>query len=197
LQTRTDELHAQSGAGRNQIADDVASIRHEIGDFSARSTAIDTQLSTSIRELANSVSGHANTQAWLLNRVETIRAEMLYELRFGAKPAQSMERPVPKVVNRSLVDEMVGSNALRINLGCGHLPLADYANIDSRDLPGVDVVADIAELPFDAGSVQEIFSSHVLEHFAHEELRRRLLPYWVSLLRPGGEFRCVVPPGRQ
>jgi hypothetical protein len=57
----------------------------------------------------------------------------------------------------------------------------------------VDIVADLGNLPFEQGEVTEIFSSHVLEHFPEEELVRRLLPYWVSLLAPGGMFRVIVP----
>jgi hypothetical protein len=88
-----------------------------------------------------------------------------------------------------------GSLGLRINLGCGHLPLEDYVNVDRRDLPGVDIVAEAGNLPLAAGSVREIFSAHMLEHFSQEELRRRLLPYWYDLLAARGVFRAVVPDG--
>ena len=45
-----------------------------------------------------------------------------------------------------------------------------------RDLPGVDVVAKAGDLPFEPGSVDEIYSAHLLEHFPQEAMRRRLLP---------------------
>jgi hypothetical protein len=48
-------------------------------------------------------------------------------------------------------------------------------------------------LPFEPGAVTEIFSSHTVEHFPEEQLRRRLLPYWIGLLKPGGTFRAIVP----
>jgi hypothetical protein len=73
------------------------------------------------------------------------------------------------------------------------VPLEGFVNVDMRELPGVDVIALLDDLPVHEGSVAEIFSSHVLEHFPKEELTRRLLPYWRSLLRPGGMFRAVVP----
>ena len=41
--------------------------------------------------------------------------------------------------------------------------------------------------------MSEIYSAHLLEHFPEEELSRELLPYWYSLLRPGGRFAAVVP----
>ena len=62
-----------------------------------------------------------------------------------------------------------------------------------RELPGVDVVAEVGDLPFAAGRVDAIASAHLLEHFPQETLRRRLLPYWFNLLRPGGSFRAVTP----
>ncbi|MGD9798047.1 MAG: hypothetical protein AB7V15_08080, partial [Acidimicrobiia bacterium] len=73
------------------------------------------------------------------------------------------------------------------------LALDGFVNVDMRELPGIDVVAGIDDLPFEAGSLAEIFSSHTLEHFPELQLRRTLLPYWVSLLEPGGTFRAVVP----
>ena len=45
------------------------------------------------------------------------------------------------------------------------------------------------------GTLRELRSSHLLEHFPQEELRRRLLPYWFSLLAPGGRFTAIVPDG--
>ena len=86
-------------------------------------------------------------------------------------------------------------SGLKLNLGCGHLPLEEYVNVDWRELPGVDVVADVGDLPFLEGEVQEISSAHLLEHFPQELLRRRLLPVWRDLLMPGGVFRAVVPDG--
>ena len=85
------------------------------------------------------------------------------------------------------------SGGSRINLGCGHIPLNDYLNVDRRDLPRVDIVAEAGALPFEPGSVAEIFSSHMIEHFPQEDMRRRLLPYWLGLLRPGGVFHVITP----
>ena len=59
----------------------------------------------------------------------------------------------------------------------------------------IDIAAQLDNIPFEKGSVKEIFSSHVLEHFTREHLRRDLLPYWRSLLQKGGSFRAVAPDG--
>jgi predicted SAM-dependent methyltransferase len=82
-----------------------------------------------------------------------------------------------------------------LNLGCGHVPLDGFVNVDMRGLPGVDIIAPVDDIPVGPGTVSEIFSSHLLEHFPQEALRRNLLPYWSSLLAPGGLFRAVVPDG--
>jgi predicted SAM-dependent methyltransferase len=127
------------------------------------------------------------TVAWLVQRVETVRAEMLHELRYGR--ARESDEMTVEIVN----PDATANGLVRLNLGCGHIPLEGYVNVDMRKLPGVDVVAPLDRLPFEPGTVSEIFSAHVLEHFPQEALDRQLLPYWSSLLAPGGVFRSVVP----
>ncbi len=133
----------------------------------------------------------ARTVGWLLERVETVRAEMLHEVQYGARSVAPPKDAPIEIVNPSALEPSDGS--LRLNIGCGHVPLDGYVNVDMRSLPGVDVVAPVDALPFDPGSLTEIFSAHVLEHFPQEQLERQLLPYWWGLLRAGGVFRSVVP----
>ena len=78
-------------------------------------------------------------------------------------------------------------------MGCGNLTLPEYVNVDGRSLEGVDVVADARRIPLDPGTVDELYSAHVIEHFPLQELERVVLPHWVSLLRPGGVLRTVAP----
>ena len=78
-------------------------------------------------------------------------------------------------------------------MGCGHIALPDYINVDARELPGVDIVGDVVDLQLPDGSVSEIFSAHLLEHFPQEQLQRSILPHWRNLLRPDGKFRAIVP----
>jgi hypothetical protein len=129
----------------------------------------------------------------LWSRIEFVRKEIMYEMRFGLE-AIAIKKPTTKIVNKSKLDAARNSGNIFLNLGCGQIPLDGYINIDFRELPGVDIVADVGHLPIDIGSVTEISSFHVLEHFPQEQLRR-LLPYWRSLLRSAGRFRAVVPDG--
>jgi ubiquinone/menaquinone biosynthesis C-methylase UbiE len=54
-------------------------------------------------------------------------------------------------------------------------------------------VCDISRLDFiPSGTVEEIYASHVLEHFRYRELPR-VLHEWNRLLQPGGVLRLAVP----
>ncbi len=129
----------------------------------------------------------------LARRVEFVRKEVLFELRYGRRSGadESHDDVEARVVNTEKLDRM--RDAIRLNLGAGHVGRSDYLNVDARVLEGIDVVADVGHLPFEKGTIAEIYSAHVLEHFPLEQLRTVLLPYWVSLLRPGGAFVAVVP----
>jgi len=131
-------------------------------------------------------------QLALAERLEFIRREILFEVRRQQAGRElQASSPIPRIVNRSKVEAAMGH--LQLNLGCGHIPLEGFINVDARELDGVDVVADVSDLPFEAGSVELIHSAHLLEHFPPDQLQRVLLPYWFSLLRPGGIFTAVVP----
>lgn len=132
----------------------------------------------------------ASNVTYLLGRVEFVRSELLYEFRYQDGTVQVDHEPVEPVIKN---DRSRSEGPIRVNLGCGHLPLEGYVNVDSRDLPGVDVVADVRNLPFDNGSVDEFFSAHFLEHFPEQQIVRVLLPYLRQKLSPNGRFRAVVP----
>ena len=83
-----------------------------------------------------------------------------------------------------------------LNLGSGNQVLTGqdgtkYINIDEFPYPEVDIIRDIQRgLPFDDESVDEIFTSHFLEHikdlnFVMEECYR--------VLKKEGIMRIVVP----
>jgi ubiquinone/menaquinone biosynthesis C-methylase UbiE len=77
---------------------------------------------------------------------------------------------------------------LRLNLGSGNLPLEGYVNVDTRDRPGVDLVADATALPFPDGAAVEVQASSLLEHFRDpyavlDEAHRVLAPEGVLVVR--------------
>lgn len=131
----------------------------------------------------------------LQSRLEFTREEILFELRaLLANQSSSTKGRAGFIKSPAKLDQL---NCVRLNIGCGHIALDDYINVDQRDLPGVDIVADATNIPLPAGSVDEIFSSHLLEHFPIQLLTRRLLPHWMTLLKPGGKFRAIVPDGEE
>jgi hypothetical protein len=66
-------------------------------------------------------------------------------------------------------------------------------NIDGRELPGVDIVADIANLPFEPGTVQEIHAIHLIEHFPPRYLLDVILPHWRNILAPNAVLKIIAP----
>jgi hypothetical protein len=178
---RIDGVLTQLAADVNRLSSDIqrldGHIQDDVWPLQSKTAGLD---------------GLYETTAWLVNRVETVRAEMMHELRYGVGLDHRERGDVEtRIVNPHALPQP--GSPLRLNLGCGHLPLDGYVNVDMRELPGVDVVAPVDALPFEAGAVGEIFSAHVLEHFPQAALERQLFPYWLSLLTPGGTFRAVVP----
>jgi len=136
--------------------------------------------------------------AYLDGRVEFIRRELMYEFHHGARRGSDFGAVLlaePLIRDPVKVEQALAAGA-RVNVGCGHLPIEGYLNVDRRDLPGVDVVAEADDMPFPPGSLVELRSSHLLEHFPQETLLRRTLPHWKSLLRPDGRLLAIVPDGQ-
>ncbi len=79
----------------------------------------------------------------------------------------------------------------RLNLGCGTDIRPGFVNLDSADLPGVDVVHDLDRLPlpFDDASFDEVVCQDVLEHVDYPPLLGEIH----RLLRPGGRVRIRSP----
>lgn len=80
----------------------------------------------------------------------------------------------------------------KIDLGCGNNKGEGYIGVDKYPYHCVDVVRDIDlhGLPFDDSSVDEVYTSHFLEHcqdlvFVMNEIHR--------VLRPGGRVTIIVP----
>jgi hypothetical protein len=62
-----------------------------------------------------------------------------------------------------------GEGGLRLNVGCGPglFRKKGYINIDKSDRVEPDIVADVLDLPYDPGTVDEIYAGHLLEHFPY------------------------------
>jgi predicted SAM-dependent methyltransferase/uncharacterized coiled-coil protein SlyX len=140
-------------------------------------------------------SGLNDYVQYLNNRIEFVRRELMFEMRYGHGTAENGNESLEAEARVVDADKLAKAkeSTLRLNLGCGHVPIEGFINVDRRELPGVDVVAEANALPSELGQADEIFSSHMLEHFPQEQLRRELLPHWKSMLKKGGVLRAVVP----
>jgi len=74
---------------------------------------------------------------------------------------------------------------MKLNLGCGPDIKEGYINIDLRNLPGVDIVANIDNLPFENNDIDEIYACDVLEHVSHLKTVE-ILTHWYKKLKVGG-----------
>ena len=174
------------------MARDNNLLRNQLQDVQTRHDSLQHQIWETQGQLKTAVDAFA----YVPKRLEFVRSELMFEMRYGASSATPQGIKPEKVQIEIIHPEKLATHrieGLRLNLGCGHIPKEDYLNVDSRALPDVDIVADISSLPFGPSEVDEIFSSHVLEHFPQEQLRRQLLPYWTSLLKKGGVFVAIVP----
>lgn len=66
----------------------------------------------------------------------------------------------------------------KVHLGCGRTILEGWINVDAKQLPGVDLVADLdhcqdVPLPFDSDSIDEFLASHVIEHLVNPSGRHQ------------------------
>jgi len=89
-------------------------------------------------------------------------------------------------------NDMVGRVArprdkkVRINIGAG-------AHNDPRYTPlDIKTGTDARNLPYESNSVDEVYASHILEHFTFHE-RDNVLNEWARVLKPDGRMRIAVP----
>lgn len=92
---------------------------------------------------------------------------------------------------------------VRLHLGCGGQRWRDFINVDlfpaeagvpdsSRDGCIADVFADIRRLALANNTVDEMFTSHVIEHFPRWQALE-MLTDWHRMLRPGGQLVVEMP----
>lgn len=82
---------------------------------------------------------------------------------------------------------------MKLELGAGSRPTPGYRHQDVRELPGIDIVCDVRQLPPELrGKLTEIYGYHVLEHIPWREVQQAV-NHWVEWLAPGGTLRHIAP----
>lgn len=77
---------------------------------------------------------------------------------------------------------------LKLHLGSGSRIIPGYVNTDIQDLPGVDLICDLRDLPFPDLSVDFIYSCCAIEHFRRDEWQG-VLAHWHAKLKLGATLR--------
>src|SRR5512139_881733 len=87
----------------------------------------------------------------------------------------------------------------KLHLGCGTRYLDGYVNIDHppsehtvQHALVADRYADINDLHYPAGEIDEVRLHHVFEHFPRQ-IALALLCRWTDWLKPGGLLRIETP----
>lgn len=81
---------------------------------------------------------------------------------------------------------------VKVNIGCETRLRPGYINIDRDGHPGVDIVCDAAKIDLPDGCAEEVYASHILEHFTHDQTVP-VLKEWRRLLAPEGLLKISVP----
>lgn len=83
---------------------------------------------------------------------------------------------------------------MKLNLGSSGVLFSGYTSVDFDErIKTVDpcaIITDVRDLPFENDSIEEIYASHLLEHF---DFRDPVLEEWKRVLKPGGLITIVVP----
>ena len=95
-----------------------------------------------------------------------------------------------------MTSKKVLDNKMKLNLGCGKNKLEGYINCDIDPKVNPDEVIDLSkDLPFKDNTVDEIFTSHTLEHIPHELLVEKALPEIWRVCKQDAKIKIIVPYG--
>jgi predicted SAM-dependent methyltransferase len=102
----------------------------------------------------------------------------------------------PLAARRTAQKLVASGGPIRLEIGSWSRPeLPDWTSIDFS--LGADIRHDLTKpLPFPDDSVEEIYSSHVLEHFTYPHPLLDVLHECHRVLKPGARFRAAVPNAR-
>lgn len=176
----------------NSVADSIFSLEKSVLSKINDSENKIEELRILYESINSKIENSDNVVKAVQGRIEFVREELLFEMR--AKDNSFKDRAEREIETNILSDKKFCQDGLRkINVGCGHIQPAGYINVDARELPGVDVICEAGQLPFEDGCLEEIYSSHLIEHFTEFELMRKILPHWKSKLKIGGYLRIVMP----
>lgn len=83
---------------------------------------------------------------------------------------------------------------VKLDIGCGSKKKEGFVGIDRIKFDGVDVVCDVgvAPLPYEDNTVDEVHSSHFVEHLSASE-RIHFMNELSRVMKPGAKATIIVP----
>lgn len=82
---------------------------------------------------------------------------------------------------------------MKLDLGCGKNKLAGFIGVDQYAMEGVDQVVDLTKSwPWEDNSVDEVHSSHFIEHLTQTE-RTHFVNELCRVLKPGAKAQLIAP----
>jgi SAM-dependent methyltransferase len=89
-------------------------------------------------------------------------------------------------------------SGIRLDIGCGANKQAGFVGMDMRDLPGVDIVHDVEDIPWplEDECVLQAVSSHVVEHInPHKFGFVQFMDEVWRVMKPDAQFAIACPHG--
>ena len=122
---RIGELGEWTENVRDQLARDISDVRSLIGVPASARWYPESDVHGRIERLLEMVESNTG-------RIEFVRRELMYEMRYGAGegPRESGTLAVETQILSPDKLDAARSGTLRLNLGCGHVPLEGYINVD-------------------------------------------------------------------
>jgi len=77
---------------------------------------------------------------------------------------------------------------IKLDIGCGKNKKEGFIGVDINPDNDADVVASALNLPFEDESINEIYSSHLVEHFSPEEAKKFFDEIYRVLKKGGKAF---------
>jgi len=82
---------------------------------------------------------------------------------------------------------------MKLDIGCGKNKKDGFTGVDQYAMEGVDIVADLRKpWPWDDGSIEEVHSSHFVEHLTATERVHFYNELW-RVLAPGAKATIITP----
>lgn len=101
-------------------------------------------------------------------------------------------------MTKKIADILRDKAVVALDIGCGANKMPGTIGMDMQNLPGVDIVHDLEDLPWPLpdNSVDRVTASHILEHInPHKGVFINVMNEIWRITKPRGQFAFVVPHG--